>query len=107
MAYRHFCKLAPALFLSCGIFEGPKQVVVQPQKPPIAFTIKGDVDQNCSPCHRPGGQYPGLVFDTAEKYLASNARARVSQGTMPPPTGPIRLGVDAKARLLAFSGEPQ
>lgn len=101
-SYRQSWLLGAVLFSSCGIFEGEKRTVYQPA--PIPYTIKSDVDKHCTPCHRPGGQMPAVVFDTAEKYLASKARARVSAGTMPPAAAPLQLPADAKARLIAFSG---
>lgn len=95
------------LAFACGEPRDP-EVSYEPkptQGPPapaaldFAADIKPLIDANCGKCHN-GTKEP--AFDTADKFKASKAKARLGAGTMPP--APATISAADKQKLLAFLG---
>jgi len=61
--------------------------------------LKPIVAANCGGCHN-GTTHP-LKFDSGAAFKRSKAKARISNGTMPPSGA---LAPDAKAKMLAYLG---
>lgn len=90
------------LFTSCGPTRDPD---VSYAPPPAAGAdpkwdaVKALIAKNCGKCHN-GQNQP--AFDSAAKFKASAARAKLEKGLMPPP--PAAISAADKAELLAYLG---
>jgi hypothetical protein len=70
-----------------------------PQGDPAWDELKPLVVANCGGCHN-GTTHP-LKFDSGAAFKRSKAKARISNGTMPPSGA---LAPDVKAKMLAYLG---
>lgn len=91
--------------LSCGGPSGGYGSDPAPAPPPATGDAAYDkvapiIAADCGPCH---GVKPGIpVFSSAAAFKASNAKAELSAGAMPP--APRTISASDKAALLAYLG---
>jgi mono/diheme cytochrome c family protein len=84
------------LLVSCGGSSAPAPAPT-PADPAFA-QVQPVVAKNCGGCH---GVRPGLpVFASGAAFRASNARAELLTGAMPP--APHTISADDRAALLAY-----
>jgi len=89
--------LALSLLLSCGSPPNDEKEVSAP--PSKAFVeVKPIIEKNCGGCHN-GNVHP-LKFNTESAFKNAKVRARIENGSMPPP--PRQMSGEDKARLIAF-----
>lgn len=81
------------LVVGCGGYEDEKKTDEKPSE--AWLSLKGDVDKYCGNCHN-GSQQQAF---TEARWKSSTAKARVSNGSMPPGGG---LPEAVKAKMIAF-----
>jgi len=87
---------------SCGEDKDEPVPAPAPKASPVrdaAFTaIYPIIRANCTPCHD-GIKHP-VKFETPEQFKGSKARARITNGSMPP--SPKKMTADSKGKLLEY-----
>lgn len=87
---------------ACGSSDGGYGGDNAPPPPPAAdpefAAVQPVIEKACGKCHN-GTVHP-LRFDTAAKFKAGKAKARLAAGTMPPP--PATISAEDKQVLLAY-----
>ncbi len=90
---------------ACGSSDGGYGDSTPPPAAPAAdpefAAVQPVIEKNCGKCHN-GTTHP-LKFDTAAKFKAGKAKARLTSGTMPP--APATISSDDKNVLLAYLGQ--
>jgi hypothetical protein len=81
-----------------GYGGGDNKPAPPPADDPEFAKVQPLIEKNCGKCHN-GTTHP-VKFDTAAKFNAGKAKARLTAGTMPPP--PATISADDKQALLAY-----